>query len=227
MRKNKKERESSISVVYNYFMWIFLSNLYFIICNIPLIYAMITFNGEWSISYSIMFIISVVPLGPAIVALLSTMDKLIREKDLSVTIDFFTSYKKGFKKSIIIWTIEILIMSIIVIDIGYFTGTALWSFFIIMLIIAMFVFVNTNILMCRFNGNPRIIFSLAFIYGMKKITITVTSMVICIISMIILIKIPLLSVYFIFSIASYCIMYYSQMIFKKIECDGIKIEKIK
>ena len=59
--------------------------------------------------FTSIIIICCIPIGPAATALLSVMGKLIREKDINITKDFFKAYKANFFQSLFFWTLEVVL----------------------------------------------------------------------------------------------------------------------
>lgn len=110
-----------VFTVINYIWWFLLGNFYFWIMNIPLIFVFIATNGNAKLN--LILIISALPVGPALTALLSIMGKLIRENDLNITKDFFKAYKSNFFESLIFWTSHIIVISILYLDKMYLNST--------------------------------------------------------------------------------------------------------
>src|ERR1035437_608174 len=105
MAKSKREfGEGPIYTITNYIFWFFLGNLYFLLLNIPLLFILIVLlsNGTNSLpeGFTTIIVLCCIPIGPAATALLSVMGKLIREKDINITKDFFKAYKTNFFQSL-------------------------------------------------------------------------------------------------------------------------------
>src|SRR5690625_3625393 len=102
----------------SYIYWFILTNIYFFCCNLIFI---IVFMLLEPIFANIIFIyISLIPTGPAIVAVSYVMDKLVREKEISPTKDFFYGYRLNFKDAIKTWLPLLTAIFIIIIDLQYF-----------------------------------------------------------------------------------------------------------
>ena len=111
--------DSRFSTIMNYVFNFSMSSVYFILCNSLLIIGMLFFS--FSYENSILFFILLLPMGPSITAMFFVMNKLIKHKDIDVTKDFFKSYKTNFKQSILIWIIELIIISILLFDLYIFS----------------------------------------------------------------------------------------------------------
>lgn len=101
MAKSKREfGEGPIYTITNDLIWFFWGNFYFLLLNIPLLFVLTVLlsNGAKAPSEEFIqiMIICCIPIGPATTALLSVMGKLIREKDIHITRDFFKAYKSNF-----------------------------------------------------------------------------------------------------------------------------------
>ena len=203
---DNKIKEGPLITVFNYFMWFFMANLYFLICNIPLIVIIMIFNGEWSYEYIVLFTLALIPVGPAFTALLTVMDMLIRDKYITVTKDYFKAYLENFKKSLLCWIINLLVLGILIVDIIYFTSTILWSLFIIIFILMIGLSFMIYPILVRYKINLKKIWSIAFVYSIKKINITLAIILMTITSFILLYKLTLISIYVVFSIGAYLMM---------------------
>ena len=117
---NKKEfGEGIIFTASNYIFWFLLSNFYFWLMNIPFIFVLFLMAASQSDGFTLLLIISALPMGPALTALLSIMGKLVREKDVNVTKDFFKAYKVNFFESFYFSLLEVVLLSICFVDIMY------------------------------------------------------------------------------------------------------------
>lgn len=96
MSKRKDFYDSPLYTISNYIWYFFISNFYFMLLSFPLILTTAAFKEKLLSDGFGFFLISLLFEGPAITALLSIMGKLIREKDISVTKDYFKAYKVNF-----------------------------------------------------------------------------------------------------------------------------------
>ncbi len=226
MDNSKNFKDSAVVTVFNYFMWFFMANIYFLLSNIPLVVVVMIFNGVWNSDYIILLVLSLLPVGPSSIALLKVMDKLLREKYISVTKDYFVEYYKNFKYSLIHWTITLGCGIILVADIIYFTGTILWSFFIILLLVLLATSIIAYPIIARYKLEFKKVWAIAFIYAIKKFNITLGVFLLLLVSGVILYQIPLIAIYIVFSIVAYMIMKLSNNILEEIRSSiGISNEE--
>lgn len=118
---NKRQfGEGPIYTITNYFYWFFLGNVYFALLNIPFIFIFITFALNPQPGFALLFVLASIPIGPALIALLSSMGKIVREQDINFTKFFFKAYKTNFIEGIFYWMLYIFALTIIYFDITYF-----------------------------------------------------------------------------------------------------------
>ena len=226
MAKSKREfGEGPLYTITNYIFWFFLGNLYFLLLNIPLLFMILVLlsNGanpapQWFISISI---ICCIPVGPAATALLSVMGKLIREKDISITKDFFKAYKLNFFQSLFFGTLEIIIISILFIDIRFFISGSysqvltIFIFIVIAFIFSMSLYIFPII--SRFYLSWKDIVKTAAFYTIRKFHITILNFASFLVVGFIFFKISNFVLLFMASIICYLIMFYQQKILLEIE----------
>lgn len=128
--------EKRLNKVFNYLHWFFLSSIYFFICNILNVISMYLF--ELNIDNIIIFFISMILTGPALVALYSFMDKIVYYNYVDTTKDFFKGYTENFLDSLKLWIILLTIAFILIFDLNlcFISGKFL---FLIVPIISMLV----------------------------------------------------------------------------------------
>jgi uncharacterized membrane protein YesL len=231
MAKSKREfGEGPIYTITNYIFWFFLGNFYFWLLNIPLIFILLLVlsNGvvampPWFIS---IIIFSCIPIGPAATALLSVMGKLIREKDLSITKDFFKAYKANFFQSLFFWTLEVLIIGILFIDTRFFISNNYPGIItaIIFIIIAFIFLVSLYVfpIISRFYLSWKDILKTAIYYTIKKFHITILNFASFLIVGFLLFKVSSFVLLFMASAICYLLMFYQQKILLEIE---VKLKK--
>lgn len=177
---NRKEfGEGIVFTTINYIWCFLLANFYFWIMNIPLIFIFIITNGNANLN--LILIISALPVGPALTALFSIMGKLIREKDLNVTKDFFKAYKSNFSESLFFWILQIIVTSILYLDKIYLNSTtsipwlqATLSFFIVMCAAMSFYIFP---IISRFSFKKSHIIKLSAYYLVKRVYIGLSAFV--------------------------------------------------
>jgi len=225
MAKSKREfGEGPIYTITNYTFWLFMGNLYFLLMNIPLLYILLLFfaNGTNPLptGFTTIAIICSLPVGPAATALLSVMGKLVREKDINVTKDFFKAYKTNFFQSLFFWALEIVLISLLFIDIGFFRTSnypQVINVFVLILIafislMSLYVFP----LIARFYLGVKVILKTATYYTFRKPHITILNFASFLVVGFIFTKFSFI-VLFSSSIICYLIMYYQQNILLEVE----------
>lgn len=218
MSTKREFGEGPIFTITNYIWWFMVGSFYFLLLNIPLTLTLLALNYDPSGAPLLLFLSSI-PVGPAATALFSVMGKLVREKDLDITKDFFKSYKTNFVQSLGMWLIELCMLFIIYYDIKFFSKQfpALNFFFIILAFIVFNAGLYAFPILSRFYMKTSNIIKLAFYYSMKKIKITFLNLCAIFLSAIIFIKVPNLLLLLATSIVFFLIMYYENNILKEIE----------
>lgn len=183
MKKSREFGEGPIYTITNYIMWLFAGNFYFALCNIPLIFILMVLltsgnniTNEMIPSFVFLFMLCLIPVGPAITALLSVMGKLIREKDISITKDYFSAYKKNFKQSIVLWLIELAVITVLIFDV-YFSlrqsyGVYLKYVFVIIILMVIIISLYVFPIVSRFYMKSKDIIRLSYYYSIAKFNIT-------------------------------------------------------
>jgi len=230
MDKSKREfGEGPVYTITNYIYWFLVSNIYFMLVNIPIIsiIGVAFYIGLEKIPegfYYIVFISSI-PMGPAMAALLSVMGKLAREKSINATRDFFKAYKTNFIQSLITWTAEIIIMCILVFDVkfirlkGYPENINTLIFVIMIFIFLLNIYIFPII--SRFYLKTSDILKISAYYMVKKFNITILNVLSFVVVGFIFVKISTIIMLFGASIISYSLMFNEQKILSEIE-DKIK-----
>ena len=226
MAKSKREfGEGPIYTITNYIFWFFLGNLYFFLLNIPLLFILIVLlsNSAKTIpqGFTSIIIICCIPIAPAATALLSVMGKLIREKDINITKDFFKAYKTNFFQSLFFGALEIILICILFIDIRFFISSSypriltIFVFIVIAFIFLMSLYVFPII--SRFYLSTKDILKTAAYYTIKKFHITILNFASFLVVGFIFFKVSTFVLVFISSIICYLLMFYQQKILLEIE----------
>ncbi len=225
MAKKREFGEGPIYLITNYIFWFVLCNLYFIVCTLPfVIYVVLTFMlkdpyGTFKDTWLILFLLSLL-VGPALAASYSTMGKLIREKDLNVTKDYFKYYKMNFKQSFIVWAVQMTVNCLLYVNMSFYSqfeiGTYIKPVILTIGIIINVLLIVALPILSRFYFNFKDLLKCAFYYGIKKFYVTMGTIVIFIIAFIIISYIPQL-ILFVFSMISYSVMVIFKPVLNEIE----------
>lgn len=221
--------EKPIFTIINYIYWFFMSNLYFLILNFPLIFVIMAAPSNrinaLPAGYIIAVFICFIPIGPALTALFSLMGKLSREKDINVTRDFFKAYKINFKPPLILWTLEMTIIVSLFIDVKLLASLHMPKIisFLMYLLIAMIISIGLHAfpILSRFNMKYKDIVRTAGYYTFKKLNNTVLNLAVIIVVGFAFIKISTFIFLFSSSISCFLIMHFEQKILLEIEKDLI------
>jgi Predicted integral membrane protein len=232
MFKNKKDfGEGILFNITNYVFWFFMGNIYFALLNIPLIFIFMTaiLSNEINLNsqgFGFVAFICLIPVGPAGTALLSVMGKLVREKDINITKDFFNAYKVNFKQSLFLWTFEILLISVLFIDIRFLISQNSPAIITILLYAAIvfivFIgFYTLPILSCFYIQSKDVI-KLSTYYSFRKFNITFLNLSSFVLAGILILKVSMYFLFFISSIVCYLLMFNLQKTLLEIEKTAIK-----
>lgn len=213
-KKQKEYGEGPLHLITNLVFWFVLSNLYFILCILPFaIYVMITFMTEdpfqsFKDTSLILYLLSLF-VGPALAALYSTMGKFIREKEIEVTKDYFKYYKMNFKQSFIVWGIQMTANFLIYVNFIFYDQFS-FGMYIKPIILTVGIFINVLAMVAlpilsRFYFSLKDLFRCAFYYGIKKIYITIGTIIMFFIAFVILNYVSQL-ILFVFSTFAYFVM---------------------
>lgn len=219
---NKKDfGEGLLFTISNYVWWFLLTNIYFLLVNFLFVFVWIISAQAGAQGFNLPLIITALPIGPAFAALFSVMGKLIRDKDLNVTKDFFQAYKKNFKEALFFWGIIITMLTIIYIDLVVikaklnFPALSITLIVIGVSIISMAFYIFPII--SRFYLRIRDVIKLSFIYSVRKIHITLSCWVILIGLVLMQTKLPGIMLLFMWSIFGYLIMFLQVPMLKELQ----------
>lgn len=192
MKSNNNFIDSSFLNIMNYVFNLSMSSIYFILCNSLILIGMIFFS--FSYENFIIFFILLLPTGPSFTALFFVINKLIKYKDIDVTKDFFSSYKSNFKQSMLIWIVELIIVSILLFDIYIFSShqNSISSFglafsFVSLLIVFLLSFYSFAIL-SMFKITTKNLLKVSFVSISKHILPTLSVLSVTFLSALLLLK---------------------------------------
>jgi|SRR5690625_1539574 len=174
---NKREfGEGALTTFTNYVYWLMVLNFYFILTNIVFLFFFLAL--EPSFSNIILYFLALVPTGPSISALYYSTAKLVKEKEISPTKDFFYGYKINFKDTLKLWLPALLALFIIIVDLQYFYAKAttfnqvLTGIFFVALIIIIILLLYVFPINAQFKFRIRDIYRLSVYYVFKTIKVT-------------------------------------------------------
>lgn len=216
-----EHKESLIFTAFNYIAWFVLSNLYFMISNVLFVGYIITFGIDIISNVSILFFVSLIPMGPALTALCASMGKIIREKDINITRYYIKSYKINFKQSLQLWCAELGILFISYINLSIAANGGILSnfriLFIIVCVFAVAVGTITFPVISRFDFKTIDVIKIAFLYSIKKIHVTIINMLILVIGFFLIYILPVTVFLCLSSLICFVIMFNNKGILSEIE----------
>ncbi|MVX63963.1 DUF624 domain-containing protein [Clostridium chromiireducens] len=225
MNKKREFSQGVIFTIFNYVWWFLLGNFYFWILNIPFIFVTLGLLNYRTVDVYMIIILmlSSIPIGPALTALLSVMGKLIREGDIDATKDFFKAYKVNFLDSVFFWTLGIIILTLAWIELLYFNNYSSLTLMKIMPVIIIFICISIWFhifpIISRFYLKKKEVLALSLTYMIKKIYVVIISIAAAFILWIVFIKIKFVMILLLFfvSIICYLIMFMEKSMLLDIE----------
>lgn len=231
MSRPKREfGEGPLFTIGDYISWFLLGNLYFLLLNIPLIIIVMLLlsNGTTPLPQGFIFIVALccIPLGPSVTALLSVMGKLVRNKDVNITKDFFKAYKVNFSQSLFFGFLETVIMFALYLDVKFFISSgyprALVVFVLIFMILIFLLSLHLFPIISRFYFSKKDILKISAYYTIKKFKNTLFNFALILLAVLVFFRVSTIIAVCIFSITCYGIMFYEQKILLDIEDKFVK-----
>lgn len=162
------------AAVFNYGYWFLMLNVYFAMANLPFILALSTL--QFIPSNMIYYFITLIPMGPGLAALIASLNKIMVEKDINVTKDYWHFFKGKFSDALRLWSITLALLFILAIDIAVFMDKSVFAIvspLFIILSILLLNMVNCGlVIMTKTKHKFKTLFILSFYYSIKKFYIT-------------------------------------------------------
>ncbi|WP_040213385.1 YesL family protein [Clostridium polynesiense] len=225
--EDKDFTENGFYKISNYIMWFILSNFYFIITNLPLLIVVFIFPALTPALLQIALSVALIFTAPSVAALFSIMGKLVREKDIDVTKDFFKAYKTNFGQAMLIGLVQTLLINILYVDIIYFNSRSLpivsyLFYFLLIYVIALSTFLYP--IMARFYLKTKDLVILSIVYSVKKLHFTIANIILMVAVGFLLLNVSSFVMFFAFSAYTFVIIHWQNKVLEDIE-EKIKIEK--
>ena len=226
MTRFKREfGEGPLFTIADYLSWFLMGNLYFLLLNIPLIIVLTLLfsvgTNPFPIGIAYIIVLCCIPLGPSITALLSVMGKLVREKDVNITKDFFKAYKVNFSQGLFFGTLETIIIFALYMDIKFFVLSgypkALTVFVLIVTACILALSLHLFPILSRFYFTKKDILKISAFYTITKFKTTLLNFGMILVVGFVFFKISTFIAVCIFSITCYLIMFNEQKILLDIE----------
>lgn len=221
MGKHKDFYDKPLYTIPNYIFWFLLGGLYFLLCNILLIFFFfLTYNNPNNFNMFLLFL-CLIPLGPSIGALYSSVGVIIREKQISFTPYFFTSYKENFLSNLKLWLIELTTLLIVFMDFQYFylnmPKKGIHIIFLALGIYAFIIGLYAFPINSRFDLKIKDLILVSLYYSIKKLHVTILKVVVTAILAYSSLKIPPLFITFLPVIHCFLLSYYDKPILLELE----------
>lgn len=218
---NKEFYDKPLYTISNYIINFFLSSIYLSICNILLIlFFIFTAISPGNFNLLLLFI-CLIPLGPSLGALYSTVGKIIREKDIYFSSYFWSSYKNNFVSYLKLWLIELILLTILFIDFQYFylnmPEKGIHIIFIVLIIISLVIGFYTFSINSRFEIKLKDLYIISMYYMIKKFPTTILKIAVIILTYYLSNKISVIFLIFIPNIICFVFFYYDKKIFAELE----------
>ena len=210
MSKKREFNDGVIVKFFNYVWWFLLGNFYFWILNVPFIFVSLGLvnYGDVDAYMIIILMLSSIPIGPALTALLSLMGKLTREGDIDVTKDFFQAYRINFLDSVFFWILGIIILTLAWIELLYFNNNSSLTLVKIIPIIIIFICIamwfHIFPIISRFYLKKKDVLALSSTYMIKNIYVCIISIAAAFILWVIFIKIKFVVILPLFFVSIIC-----------------------
>ncbi|WP_404455188.1 YesL family protein [Virgibacillus necropolis] len=226
MDNGKEFGQGIFSDVTNHIYWLLLLTIYFVLTNVVFLFFLVTLIP--SISNIIIYFLALIPTGPSISALCYSIGKLIREKEISPTKDFFYGYKLNFIDTLKCWLPLLLVISVLVIDLKYFnvqdsvSNQILGGLLLVVLILTLTVSLYVFLINANFNFRIRDIYRLSVFYCFTKVKATIGNIGIVIMTVFVMYVISDFIILFLAGIVCYALMMNSKQVMEDIELNFIK-----
>lgn len=204
---SKTITDRPIYMMVKYLYCFFLINFYFVVCNV--LFFIVFYLADLVFENILLFYITLIPMGPSITAVLSSMGKFVREKDVNPTKDFFIAYKTHFIPTMKYWLIQLTMIFILLIDIlQTVTDTSLFSIvYLILLIVCLLIMIYALPIISRFEVRMKNLFIVSIYANFKYIKTTLLNVSTVIAFGIIYFKYPSITSLFMVSLIGYFVMY--------------------
>lgn len=212
---------SKFQIFSEYVIWFLLGNVYFLICNLPIILFLV-FIGTKNINTSlILFGVCLIPLGPSLTALFYSMSKIVKYKEVAITKAFFSSYIKNFFQSVALSGTQALLIIALTVNLQIFKklsfGYILTPLFYILFALTLLLTFYAYPLLSRFHMKTLDIFRLSFILIFTSPFITLGNIIIILFSFVLIdIKASYASL-FIISVTCFLIIFLEEHLLKRLE----------
>lgn len=214
--------------VFNVILLFFVLNLLFMLVNIPAVVFLLTLGVSQIYTYFPLFLLCLLPAGPAFTVLLYCMGQFIRNKTITYSIDLPKGIKLNAKQSFIIWAFELLIVFMIFSNVMFFSTTAHSLLFtcisislgILLLSISPYIY----LLISRFSMSLLEILKSSMIIAITRPILTITNTLLFIILLVLFEMTPGTVVLFSSSLFAYALQFANRDLMIQLEKQSAKVQ---
>jgi uncharacterized membrane protein YesL len=205
----------------NYIMGFFLISLYLAIANIPIILFLL-FTAISPDNFNLLFLfLCLIPLGPSLGSLYSSVGRIIREKDIYFHSHFWSFYKNNFVSYLKLWLIELILLAVLSIDFQYFYFNkyqmGIHIVFATLIIICLLIGLYSFPIYSRFEIKFKSLLILSVYYTLKKFHITILKAAVIALSYYLLTYISIIFIIFMPGIICLIFFYYDKKMLDELE----------
>ena len=213
--------DKSLYTIPNYIFGFIQSSIYFALCNILLILFFI-FTTIFPNQFNLLILfVCLIPLGPSLGALYSTVGKIICEKDIYFSSHFWNFYKDNFVSYLKLWIIQLIIITILFMDFQYFylnvPDKNIHIVFAILIIVTLLISLYSFPINSKFELKFKDLFILSTHYMIKKFPITILKVAAIALAYYLSNNVSITFLIFMPSILCLIFFYYDKHIFLEIE----------
>ncbi|WEG11875.1 YesL family protein [Pullulanibacillus sp. KACC 23026] len=219
---NKKEFGSGpFFTITNHIYGFLLTSVSFIVCNCLLLFVSLVIKPVFS--NMIFYFLALIPTGPALSALIYSIRKLMKEKEIAPIKLYFYGYKRNLKDASKLWIPFLVISFVLVADLQYFNrhSSVMNSVLEIVFVMALFflaVAVFYGLLISsQFVFRTKDLLKLSILYLLTKVKCTLGNIALIIILLFLSMITSNLVVILFSSLICYAFLLNSQVILKDVE----------
>lgn len=209
----------NINHFFYYVFYFLILNLFFMLCNIPLVFFMLFIGISKIFTYLPLFLVSCIPLAPSFTVLLYCTGKIVRNTDIGVFRDIAKGIKLNVLQSLLIGVLQLLFIFMLYINLSFFSKINLIVFCLFLCITLIFAFITPfiYIIISRFSMKTFSVLRVAFILIFKKPFITISNIFVFAFSLILFELSPGTTVIFISSIMAVLLSFLTKKIIDDLE----------
>lgn len=200
----------------SYICSMFAANIGFLLTSLPLILYIILFK---KIDLRILSLIWIF-CGPAVTALFLTINRILDKQDSGILKTFFSGYLENFKQSILISSIQGILLFVLYWDMRFLMGKRLFILYNIFMIVSILVILISFFvypLLSKFKISSIDLFKLSILYSIKRVHILIISLILFLITTYISTQAPTIYLFFGPCITCYFILISEKKTFLEIE----------